>query len=202
MNTAKAFILGLIVLICFSSLTLDNDSINTKKIGNKDSSKYESFELYYNYAGLGSGMGSLGPVFIVKGTKFKYYFSQNSSFDGKYTKKDEAVCDGKIRISSIDSILDLVKDIKDTLIYKTNTGISSGGIHNISIQYENIKIQFQLHNEFDSTAFKITEILNSNIPEKEDKLWLFNYRDSSNFSDVILDTAFMNSTLKYNKKEK
>lgn len=202
MNTVKAIIVGLILLFCFSCLTKDMVTNDALKIGNQVNSKYDSFKLYYNYAGLGSGMGSLGPVFKVKGTKFKFYYSQNSSFDGKFTKKDKAICDGKIRISSIDSILDLVKDIKDTMIYKTNPYILSGGIHNISIRYEKIKIQFQLHNEFDSTAFKITEILNSNIPEKEDKLWLFNYRDSSNFSDVILDTAFMNSTLKFIKKEK
>jgi hypothetical protein len=70
-----------------------------------------------------------------------------------------------------------VKDFKDTLVYKTNVGISSGGIHNISVQFEKTNVTFQLHNASDPNAQKIVDIINSNIPADKQRLWLFNFPD-------------------------
>ncbi|MDZ4752036.1 MAG: hypothetical protein SGI87_10505 [Flavobacteriales bacterium] len=139
--------------------------------------KQDTFRLWYSYAGLGSGYGTMQPTFRVIGTDFIYTFEQNSSFTGQFDRKSEIVCKGKLRTSSIDSITTLLKDIKDTLVYKTNTGIMSGGIHTISIASDTIHVTFQLHNASDSTARKIVDMLNSHIPKDKKKLWLFDFPD-------------------------
>ena len=176
-----------IYLICYAGLFIlcgcnNPQAMKKKPIKPHDSSltvqethltKQDTFRLWYSYAGLGSGYGTMQPTFRVIGTDFIYTFEQNSSFTGQYDRKPEIFCKGKLRTSSIDSITNLVKDIKDTLVYKTNTGIMSGGIHNISIASDNINVTFRLHNASDSTAQKIVDILNSNIPKDKKKLWLF-----------------------------
>ena len=154
---------------------INNDSTPTVQETNQKPTS--SFKLWYSYAGLGSGYGSMQPTFRVTGADYVYNLEQNSSFTGKYDKKPEFICKGKLRASSIDSIINLVKDIKDTLVYKTNTGIMSGGIHNISVKNDKINITFQLHNASDPTAQKIVDILNFNIPADKQRLWLFDFPD-------------------------
>lgn len=51
----------------------------------------------------------------------------------------------------------------------------SGGIHSISVENDKINITFRLHNASDSTAQKIVDILNSNIPADKQKLRLFGF---------------------------
>ena len=133
---------------------------------------YEAFTLYYSYSGPGSGMGSMQPVFRVTGTRYVYTLEQNS-FYGSPDKKPEAVCEGTVRNSSIDSILSILSNINDSIVYKTNTAVMSGGVHTISVRYNKIHLTFRLHNHSDPDAEKIVDILNSNIPEDKQKLRLF-----------------------------
>jgi hypothetical protein len=63
------------------------------------------------------------------------------------------------------------------LVYKTNAGMMSGGIYNISVEAEKISVTFRLHNASDSTAQKMTDLLNSNIPAGKQRLWLFEFPD-------------------------
>lgn len=181
MKLNTIYIIGLFALCSCNSPTAEeihftkNDSILTFQETNQKPTS--SFKLWYSYAGLGSNYGSMQPTFKVTGADYGYNLEQNSSFTGKYDKNPEFVCKGKLRASSIDSIINLVKDIKDTLIYVTNTGIMSGGIHNISIKKDKINITFQLHNASDPTAQKIVDILNSNIPTDKERLWLFDIQN-------------------------
>lgn len=119
-------------------------------------------------------MGSMQPTFRVIGNKYVYTQEQNSYYE-KSDKKPQAICEGTLRFSAIDSILNIVKDIQDTLVYRTNIGISCGGIHHISVRYEKTKMTFGLLNASDPRAQKIVEILNTNIPADKPKLWLFNF---------------------------
>lgn len=176
MRLITTSILGLTLFCCITQMTIDKTLDRKSESATKDSEKYKTFNLYYSYSGLGSGMGSMQPTFRVTGKNFVYTSEQNSYY-GKPDKKPENICEGTLRNSSIDSILNLVKDIKDTLVYKTNVGIKSGGIHNISVKYEKINLTFRLHNASDSTAQKIVDILNSNIPADKQKLWLFDFPD-------------------------
>lgn len=169
-------ILGLTLFCCFTQMTTDNILSSKSESATKDSEKYDTFKLSYSYSGLGSGIGSMQPTFRVTGKNFVYTSEQNSYY-GEADKKTENICKGLLRTSSIDSILNIVKDIKDTLVYKTNVGVMSGGIHNISVKYEKINMTFRLHNASDSTAQKIIDILNSNIPADKQRLWLFDFPD-------------------------
>jgi hypothetical protein len=48
----------------------------------------------------------------------------------------------------------------------------SGGIHHLTIEFDRINVSFTLDNAPDPTAQKIVGILNTNLPEKVEKLWL------------------------------
>ncbi len=142
------------------------------EIAKKADEDHQSFNLTYLYAGLGSGMGTIQPVFRVKGPQFVYTLEQNS-FYGKKTVKPDTIHTGKFSHQSIKMILDIIKPIEDTLIYKLNPNVMSGGIHEIGITNDSKKLTFRLHNAPDSTAKKIVDILNVYIPDGERKLWLF-----------------------------
>lgn len=160
-------------LFAILTICLTNCGQNRAQSEKHNLKKYENFKLEYSYAGLGSGMGSMQPTFSATGADYVYSLEQNSSLSGEFKKKLEIFYKGKLRESSIDSIVNLVKNIKDTLIYKTNSGIMSGGIHVISIKKDKINITFRLHNASDPIAQKIVDIVNSNIPNDKKRLWLF-----------------------------
>jgi hypothetical protein len=130
----------------------------------QEKSESNNFQLTYIYAGLGSGYNSMQPVFKVNGNDCIYTLEENSSWTGEFTQEPDTLFIGKFRQSSIDSIIDLISDIKDTLIYNTNPEIMSGGIHSIKIATDGIDLTFRLHNASDPVAEKIVAILNSNIP--------------------------------------
>ena len=169
-------IVGLLFFCGFKPVIFERKTIGQTQLNKNNLEKYDSFELYYSYAGLSSGMGSMQPTFKVKGDSFVYTIEQNSYY-GKPDKKTEYLCEGTLRILSIDSILNILKDFKDTLVYKTNVDIKSGGIHNIYIKYKKINVTFRLHNASDSTAQKMVDILNSNFPADKQRLWLFDFPD-------------------------
>lgn len=164
------FITTTINLICCSNRTSNEKNLDKQFVSiPKDSLKYMTFKLYYSFSGLGSNMGSLQPVFRASGESYIYTLEQNSYFS-QPQKLTESICTGKLRTSSIDSILNIVEDIKDTLITKSNYRIKSGGIDILTVNYEKTNLTFQLQNASDSTASKIIDILNSNIPNDKRKL--------------------------------
>ena len=142
-------------------------------------SKFDNYRLRYTYIGLGCIYGSMYPTFRVRGINYVYSLEQNSIYNTKYDKKPKFICNGKLRVSSIDSIINIVKKIKDTIVYRNNSNIMSGGIHFISIKYKKINTSFNLNNAWDSTAQKIVEILNLNLPSNKRKLWLFDTKNEN-----------------------
>ncbi|MBR9860396.1 hypothetical protein GYB22_06540 [bacterium] len=134
---------------------------------------HHEFELTYNFAGLGSNMNTMQPVFRVRGTNCIYTYEENSTWTGEFTKEPDTLYVGSFRASSIDSITALISGIQDTLIYKANIHISSGGIHFLNIKTNTQKLEYNLQNTSDSTAEKIIAVLNSNIPSNFEKLHLF-----------------------------
>lgn len=65
-------------------------------------------------------MGSMKPHFIVKGTSFLCLYSQNSYYNDQPKLKSDTIQIGRIRHSSIDSILNLVNELKDSNVYVSN----------------------------------------------------------------------------------
>jgi hypothetical protein len=136
-----------------------------------ENSRYDKFSLTYTAAGLGSGMGNMMPSLQVFGTKYYYQLAQNS-FYGDSPKQPTPHGEGNIRSTSIDSIIDIIKNIKQKNIDKTNINTMSGTLTNINIKYDELQVNFKLHNASDSAAQKIIDILNSNFPAETKKLQL------------------------------
>ena len=107
--------------------------------------------------------GGFEPRVKVIGTKFTYTYEQSSYF-GKRSKDIKKISSGVFRQSSIDSIINLVKGLKDSTIFKSNACIMSGGIDFLTIANGNDTTQFELMNTFDSTALKIVIIINEYLP--------------------------------------
>ena len=125
--------------------------------------------MYYGFAGLGSSFGSFQPKIIIRGTSFVYTYEQNSYW-GEKSKKKDTICLALFRQGSIDSILEIVKDLKDTTINEYNHCIMSGGIHFMTISNGIDTTRFELMNTFDYTALKVLDILNQYAPADK-KLW-------------------------------
>ena len=67
----------------------------------------------------------------------------------------------KFRQSSIDSIVNVLDTLQGKYVYATNPYVMSGSITNFYIQYDHWCSEFSLKNTYDSTAFQITNIINS-----------------------------------------
>jgi len=84
---------------------------------------------------------------------------------------------GDFRVSSIDSIFDLIEGVKDSVIRKTNIHSLGGAIREIEVSNAQKKISFRLFNTTDTTADKIIAILNSYMPGEEQKKQIMKYRE-------------------------
>jgi hypothetical protein len=115
-------------------------------------------------------MGEMQPTIKVNGVKLVYTYEQNSYF-GQKTKSPDTICITTIRQSSIDSILTLIQDLKDSTIYEWNPCIMSGGIHSLAISANNDTTRFKLTNTFHRTALKIIEIINPYLPQDK-QIWV------------------------------
>lgn len=130
----------------------------------------EHFRLEYVNVGFGSNMFEMQPVFIVEGTKFLFTSEIVWGTPGQ-TEKDTLLT-GDFRVSSSDSISNLISEIKDSVIYRSNIRVMSGALTSIVIENDFKKVTFSLHNAYDTTAIRIVDILNTYIPEKMGKLRL------------------------------
>lgn len=129
----------------------------------------DSFYFYYSFAGLGSNMGSMQPTITISETNLIYTFEQNSFF-GEATKRPDTLLITTVRQSSIDSIVKIIGELKDTTIYQTNPCIMSGGIHRMTISSKGDTTNFTMHNTFHRNALKISEIVNQYLPIRKN-IW-------------------------------
>lgn len=113
---------------------------------------------------MGSNSGHAFPALRIYNNKFIYTREANSSFWFKKSEKSKFVSRGAIRQSSVDSIISLVKGLKDSSIRRTNMCIMSGGIYYITVANGTDTTNFTLYNTFDSTALKIINIINPYLP--------------------------------------
>lgn len=131
-----------------------------------------SFYLGYTSAGLTFSMNSKEPTIRIKGTQLIYTFEQNSSSTGEISKDGiDTILVGKFRLTSIDSIRNILCNLSDTTIYQCNPCITDGCIHYLTVAFGQDTTRFELYNTFDYTALKITDILNSYLPNFK-KLWI------------------------------
>ncbi len=159
-------------ILLISFLGFNSASPNFDPVLKTSSQCDSSFKLSYVLIGFGSNMFSMEPVFRVNGTKFIYTSEEVWTIPNFEKQKPDTLLTGDFRTSSIDSIAALVNPIQDTLIYKSNPHIMSGGEANIEVCTETKKVTFQLFNASDTTAKKIVTILNSYILSNYKKLWI------------------------------
>jgi hypothetical protein len=165
--TGRIFITALFTLII--STTIKGQTNNNS--GEVIKSQSSSFYLYFYLMGLGSNTGEMEPTFQIRGTKFIYTFKQTGVFRGEKVRKPKKIYRGAFRITSIDSILDFVKALKDTTIFASNPCIMSGGIFYMIITAGIDTVKYELMNTFDRTALKIVDIINNYLPYRK-KIWV------------------------------
>ena len=127
---------------------------------------YDSFSLYYGFAGLGSNFGRMCPTIRIEGTGLVYTKEQNSFYKSMPPQEPDTILTCTITTSAIDSILVIIEDLKDTSIFEFNPCIMSGGIHNMRVSFEGDTAAFSLQNTFHHAALSIIRIINPYLPEK------------------------------------
>ena len=148
-------------LILSTQLIAQNNDIKNNNIA--------EFYLYYGFSGLGSNMGDFQPTIRIKESTMVFTYEQNSYW-GEKDERIDTVFIQSFRQSSIDSILEIVKNLADTTIKESNICIMSGGIHFMSVTNGTDTTCFELFNTFDYTALKIATILNQYLP-KDEQIW-------------------------------
>lgn len=124
----------------------------------------DSFYLNYSIAGLGADLGRFEPTLKIHGNKFIYTREQNS-YLFKRSKKKQLISKGLLRETSIDSILCLLQDLKDTAIFESNPCIMGGGITEVIIAYGGDTTKFTLGNTMHVVVLKIIDIINPYLPD-------------------------------------
>jgi predicted amidohydrolase YtcJ len=139
-------------------------------------SMYADFNLSYVSLGEGKDVMRPQPEFLVRGTRFAFTREQTSFAKNKTYTKADTLFKGVIRLSSIDSIMNLIAPISDTIVYRTNTGTIKQGIQGIYILKGKKKLEFNLHHGSDPVAVKIIDLLNTYIPDKKQQLKISRYQ--------------------------
>ena len=103
----------------------------------------------------GRGMPNLSrtfyPIITVNGDKLSYTIEE-----GTYTLP--------FRRTSKDSIWQLVKDIKDTAIYRVNPCVMDGAVNQIRIRNRSFQLSYSLANTIDAVSSVVVNILNTYLP--------------------------------------
>jgi hypothetical protein len=125
-----------------------------------------NFKLRFVTIGFGSNMFRMQPVFSVNNSSLVYTAEQVWVRTGDTNIRRDTLLVCNFRVSSIDSISNLISNIKDSVVYKVDPYIMSGVQRNMVISDGIKQIRFQLHNASDTTAEKIISILHTYIPKK------------------------------------
>lgn len=142
---------------------------------------YNNLIIGYKTYGLGANVGDSNVVFTVLGNRLESQIYQaipiseiNSekdtiglkhfiSNDSIFFKRSTNVF---LRNSSVDSIYRILQSMTANRISSSNFCVKSGTLYEMTITADSIsEKQFSMFNTFDSTAFKITNIIFSNLPK-------------------------------------
>jgi hypothetical protein len=155
----------------FFALTIMTSCRQTNNNRNATSnSQNGSFFLAYTFDGLGSNTGNKQPSITITGTKLIYTYEQKN-FYGQESKNIDTALILAMRITSIDSIVNLIKDLGDTTIFESNPNIMSGGVHFLTITLGKDTVRYELMNTFDRGALKIMDIINPYLT-RDKKVWV------------------------------
>ena len=141
-----------IVLFLLSQVMLGQDS---------------SFHLDYRVVGLGGNRFYKSfPLVSIDALKMTYMTNEKKT--GRHTRK--------IRPSSVDSIIKILEQLRDTVVFRSNVCVLSGACYILNIVNGPAKLRFTLLNTFDSSAQRIVDVLNLYLPKRlkiePDKGWM------------------------------
>lgn len=145
--------------------------LSSSLYGQECSNLYLDFESY----AFGSNMGQVEKIYYVsnKSLHASFYsqytkdeldtiYSTDYEYQDSIWRKDTLVVE--LRQTSIDSISRLIQFSNDTII-ETNPCIRSGALYTLIVNCDGRHKVFTLYNSFDSTAFEITNIIQSYFPK-------------------------------------
>ena len=116
--------------------------------------------MYYSSKGTVDVPGNK-PMIVIEGLNFRYQDDLNSSFTGK------------IRESTLDSIVNLVSNEKEKDIELINHDYLTGYVQSLSLDYGNLKFRYKNLNEKDEFISRVLFLLNQYIPNQYEKLYKF-----------------------------
>jgi len=130
------------------------------------------FELEYYSLGLGSSKGSVNKYLFVEGDSLFYYKLDRNE---EYTLEEDSIFKDTIRRNglksvklnqgTIDSIITLASNIPTDTVWKFNFCVKSGAVYVMKSTNPKWGVSvIKMMNTFDSTAYKILELLNQYIP--------------------------------------
>lgn len=164
-----------ILMILMLVLTFHFSYSQQFSVDNK-SSENQDFKLHYMNVGFGSNRYRMQPVFVVNNQNFIYTMETVWVSPDQTNIPRDTLLTGKFRISSIDSIKNLIRGITDTSIYKSAMVLSGSATH-ISIETGQKKLHFTLFNTSDSIAENIVSILSTYIPNEINNLYISKAED-------------------------
>lgn len=181
-------------------------------IGLRALGQTEDFKLTYHIVGLGSNAWrNIYPIVKINGTTLTYTIEQQTTINK--IKKWRNIVDTiwntttvdysvNLEKKTIDTIFNLVKNIKDTFIFKSNHCIMSGAVDILSISASSFKVEYQLMNTSDSTVLLISNILNYYLPDNN-KIWTNpDFMKERNDCDMYFDNRIREDEKSKTKKSK
>jgi hypothetical protein len=193
----KTLVLLLMILVSVLSSYAQTDEFSlTYQMGRMQSSFFKE---------------TLYPIAKIQKGILTYTIEKNTSIDtikffrntiDTFWNKEEQNISIKLNRSIIDSIYGLVKNIKDTLVTGFGGSFASV-IHVLIISDKSFKLRYELEKACDTTAVKITNILNTFLP-RSNQIWLSKYDvDETQFRISLLEkeVALKEKELKSKKEE-
>lgn len=161
----KSLLSSIAVIFSLAFIKADKSTISKTELG-----KARIFNLRYTSVPLNPF--EFGSEFTVKGNRFFYTYGEVWKLPKQNKITKDTLLVGSFRLSSMDSIANMIRQIEDTVIYKWDQHVVSGGsMVNIEVSTENKKLRFDLTNISDPVADKVVAILNSYISDKLGKLY-------------------------------
>jgi len=139
------------------------------------SQESSNFHLDFESYGLGANLNCTTKIYYVKNNILHASFYSQHSIDEVDTnyitdyilkdtilRKDTLVI--KLRQTSIDSISQLITNYNDTII-EINPCTKSGTLYTLIVGCDGQLKMFKMYNSFDSTAYEITNIIQTYLPK-------------------------------------
>lgn len=153
---------NVVLVLCFA--TLANICAAQSRLGYIDTVSAER-PFYYHYVmcGLGSNIGSMMPNMTITRQTLICLDKQNS-YHNKPDKEPDTICVVTISKGAVDSIVGLVRGLKDSSYFNWNRAIMSGIDNYLIIATGADTVTYHLTNTANEITWHSLEIINPYLP--------------------------------------